>query len=143
MKEMEKNRIVTKRYVNSVMNERKLLSQLKHPFLVNIIYAFQDKTSLYQVTDLMTGGDLRYHMSGKKKKVFTEEEAKFIICCVILGLEFMHSNGVLHRDIKPENLLMDPSGYIRITDLGISRIWTTDNSQETSGTPGYTSPEVM
>lgn len=55
----------------------------------------------------------------------------------------MHNNGVVHRDIKPENLLMDSNGYVRITDLGISREWTPDNSHDTSGTPGYMAPEVM
>lgn len=40
MKEMSKSRIITKRSVNSVMNERKLLAVLKHPFLVNMNYAF-------------------------------------------------------------------------------------------------------
>ena len=40
MKEMSKVRIVNKKSVNSVMNERKLLSQLKHPFLINMFYAF-------------------------------------------------------------------------------------------------------
>ena len=55
----------------------------------------------------------------------------------------MHSNGVIHRDIKPENLVFDSNGYLHITDLGISRIWTAENSKETSGTPGYMAPEVM
>ena len=55
----------------------------------------------------------------------------------------MHNNGVLHRDIKPENLLLDEQGYIRITDMGISRILTPDNANDTSGTPGYMAPEVM
>ena len=36
-------------------------------------YAFQDRDNLYLVTDLLTGGDLRYHI-GKKKK-FTEVQA--------------------------------------------------------------------
>ena len=72
MKEMSKARIITKRSVNSVMNERKLLAMLKHPFLVNMIYAFQDKENLYLFSDLMNGGDLRYHI-GKRRK-FTEEE---------------------------------------------------------------------
>ena len=49
----------------------------------------------------------------------------------------MHNNGVIHRDIKPENLVMDIDGYIRITDLGIARIWSPENSTDTSGTPGY------
>jgi serine/threonine protein kinase len=44
---------------------------------------------------------------------------------------------VLHRDIKPENLLMEDKGYVRITDMGISKIWKSDNENDTSGTPGY------
>ncbi len=60
-----------------------------------------------------------------------------MIACMIVGLEYMHNNGVIHRDIKPENIVMDEQGYVRITDLGIARIWTPENSQDTSGTPGY------
>jgi len=71
MKEMAKARIITKRSVNSVMNEKKFLSQLNHPFLVNMHYAFQDRDNLYLVIDLMQGGDLRYHI-GKHRR-FSEE----------------------------------------------------------------------
>lgn len=49
----------------------------------------------------------------------------------------------MHRDIKPENLVFDSKGYLRVTDLGIARIWKEDNASETSGTPGYMAPEVM
>ena len=70
MKEMSKARIIQKRSVNSVMNERKLLSQLKHPYLVNMSYAFQDQKNLYLIMDLLSGGDLRYHLA--KRKRFTE-----------------------------------------------------------------------
>ena len=40
MKEMAKTRIVNKKSVTSVMNERKLLASLKHPFMINMFYAF-------------------------------------------------------------------------------------------------------
>ncbi len=143
MKEMSKARIVHKRSVHSVLNERKLLAQLHHPFLVNMSYAFQDRENLFLALDLLLGGDLRYHMN--KRRFFTEEEAsmidaawiEFIVACIIVGLEYLHLNGVLHRDIKPENLVLDENGYVRITDLGIARIWNPENSQDTSGTPGY------
>lgn len=111
MKEMSKSRVITKKSVNSVMNERQLLSVLKHPFIVNMIYAFQDRENLYLVMDLMPGGDLRYHI-GKLRR-FTEEQTKFFVACVVAGLEYLHSNGILHRDIKPENLVFDSKGTLQ------------------------------
>lgn len=141
MKEMSKARILAKRSVASVLNERKLLDKLKHPFLVNMRYAFQDRETLYLVMDYLSGGDLRYHIG--IRRVFSEDETKFIIQCIIVGLEYMHNNSVIHRDIKPENLVLDSAGYVRLTDMGIARIWSKDNGKETSGTPGYMAPEVM
>ena len=140
-KKCQNNRIITKRSVNSVMNEQKLLKTLRHPFLVNMRYAFQTNETLFLVMDLMKGGDLRYHIGTKRR--FSEEEVKFITAWIVIGLEYLHTNQILHRDIKPENLVLDEKGYVRITDLGIARIWSADNSQETSGTPGYMAPEVM
>ena len=48
--------------------------------------SFQDRDNLYLVMDLLTGGDLRYHICHKKK--FSEEQTKFFLACVILGLEY-------------------------------------------------------
>lgn len=59
---MSKSKVITKRSVNSVMSERMLLSELSHPFLVNMNYAFQDRENLFLAMDLLTGGDLRFHI---------------------------------------------------------------------------------
>lgn len=141
MKEMAKARVLAKKSVNSVMNERKLLGALKHPFIVNMQYSFQDRENLYLVMDLLAGGDLRYHLG--RQKHFTEEQTRFFAACILTGLEFLHNNGIIHRDIKPENLVLDENGYVRITDFGIARIWNPENAKDTSGTPGYMAPEVM
>lgn len=104
-------------------------------------YAFQDYDNLYLVMDLLTGGDLRYHI-GKVRK-FSEDQSRFFLGCVILGLEYIHSKNIIHRDIKPENLVLDDKGYLRITDFGIAKEVKGDNHKETSGTPGYMAPEVL
>ena len=88
---------------------------------------------------------LGHHTSLKIKQVYynSYNTIEFIIACIVLGLEYIHSKSIIHRDIKPENLIFDDKGYVRITDFGISKFFSTKNSHETSGTPGYMSPEVM
>ena len=141
LKQMSKVKIIDKKSIKSINSERDLLSELYSPFIVNMYYAFQDKEFLYLVMDLLPGGDLRYHISIHKK--FSEEQTRFFICGIILSLEYIHSKGVIHRDIKPENLVLDSKGYTRLTDFGIAKKNLQDNSSETSGTPGYMSPEVI
>jgi hypothetical protein len=40
MKEMAKARIISKRSVDSVLNERIILSELHNPFIINMLYAY-------------------------------------------------------------------------------------------------------
>ena len=141
LKEMYKVKVIDRRSEFSIMSERNLLSKLKHPFIVNMHFAFQDFSKLYLVMDLLSGGDLRYHIA--KKKTFTEPETKFFIANLIISLEYIHNQKIIHRDIKPENLVLDSKGYVRLTDFGVAKINEPDNSSETSGTPGYMAPEVI
>ena len=115
LKEMSKVKIIDKKSVKSIRDERNFLSKLHHPFIVNMICSFQDFDNLYLVMDLLTGGDLRYHLCRIRK--FTEEETKFFISCLLLGLEYIHKNNIIHRDIKPENLVSDEQGYVRVTEF--------------------------
>ena len=141
MKEMSKARVLSKKSVVSVMNERELLTVLRHSFIVNMHFAFQDRENLYLVTDFMPGGDLRFHLS--RLHTFTQEQSRFLVACILTGLGYIHSQNVIHRDIKPENLVLDSRGYVRITDFGIARVYYPDNARESSGTPGYMAPEVI
>ena len=149
---MSKLKIVDKKSIKSIKSELDLLSILDSPYIVNMHYAFQDKENLYLVIDYLSGGDLRFHISRHKK--FSEEQTRFFICGLILSLEYIHSNNIIHRDIKPENLVLEENGYLRVTDFGIAKKFSPpipnsrggpsrSNQVETSGTPGYMSPEVM
>ena len=67
MKEMYKAKIIQKKSINSVMNERKLLAKLTHTFIINMVCAFQTRENLYLLMDYIDGGDLRYHI-GKRRR---------------------------------------------------------------------------
>ena len=141
LKEMSKMKIILKRSEKSIQSERELLSNLYHPFIVNMISAFQDFNNLYLVMDLFKGGDMRYHIFLNKK--FNEIQSKFFISNIILGLEYIHKNKIIHRDIKPENLVLDQNGYLAITDFGIAKRVEKSSLPDGSGTPGYMAPEVL
>lgn len=138
---MSKVKIIDRRSEVSIRSERTLLAKLHNPFIVNMYFAFQDFSNLYLVMDLLTGGDLRYQIARKKK--FSEKETKFFIANITLALEYIHSKNIIHRDIKPENLVLEATGYVRVTDFGVAKVNEADNSSETSGTPGYMAPEVI
>ena len=72
MKEMSKIKIIDKKSEKSIKSERNLLSKMNHPFIINMHYSFQDKETLYLIMDLLTGGDLRYHVFFNKR--FSEEQ---------------------------------------------------------------------
>ena len=138
---MSKAKIIDKKSVDSILGEKNILSQLHHPFIVNMVYSFQDHEYLYLVMDLLPGGNLRYHLSMRRR--FSEKQNKFLICCILVGLEYIHGENILHRDIKPENLVFDSNGYLRITDFGIAKKYVVNNKKDTSGTVGYLAPEVL
>ena len=144
MKQISKIKVLEENAIDEIFHEQKLSSKLNHPFLVTMNFSFQDKYYLYMINDLMTGGDLRYWYT--QKKSFTEKECKFIVACIILGLEYLHINKIIHRDLKPENILFDENGYVHIADFGIARELKNEPEEkivDTSGTSGYMAPETI
>ena len=142
MKEMSKVKIFQKKSISSIIDEMILLSNLKHPLISNLYYAYQDNENLYLIMDYLSGGDLRYHLINKHK--FNEESIKFIISNIILILEYLNDNNIIHRDLKLENLIFDNKGYINLIDFGIA----IENNpsyeiKKIKGTPFYIAPELI
>lgn len=59
------------------------------------------------------------------------------------GLQAAHEHHIIHRDIKPQNILVSDSGTIKVTDFGIARAATGDDTISSSamGSVRYLSPE--
>lgn len=68
----------------------------------------------YLVVDLMSGGDLRFHIS---RKTFTEEAVRFWIAELGCALRYIHGQNIIHRDVKPDNVLLDADGHVHLTDF--------------------------
>ena len=83
-----------------------------------LFYSFIEGDYLYFIIEHCPGGDLLSYFD--MKDYLTEEEARFYIAEIILGVESLHKNKCIHRDIKPENIFIDKYGHLKIGDFGLS-----------------------
>jgi len=69
---------------------------------------------------------------------------QFCAAEVFLGLEHIHSFDIVYRDLKPNNILLDQSGHLKISDLGLAIKLRPDKVlKHLAGTAGYWAPEIV
>ncbi|RSL49611.1 cAMP-dependent protein kinase type 1 [Fusarium sp. AF-6] len=140
VKVLKKAQVVKMKQVEHTNDERRMLADVKHPFLITLWGTFQDTKNLYMVMDFVEGGELFSLL--RKSGRFPNPVAKFYAAEVTLALEYLHSKNVIYRDLKPENLLLDRHGHLKITDFGFAKR-VPDKTWTLCGTPDYLAPEVV
>ena len=138
---MLKGRVHLRKNIDSLIHEIQILTYLKHPFLTNIHYAFQDFDNLYLVMDYSPGLDLATFLNYGFN--ITEKYVKFMISCVLIGLDYIHSKGIIHKDIKPDNIFFDKDGYLKLGDFGIAQVFHLNNSATPEGSLRFAAPEIV
>jgi len=137
--------VVHKQLVEQTKTERQILESVsRHPFVVNLYYAFQDCEKLYLILEYGQGGELFTHLN--TEKMFSESTAAFYMAEMVLALSYLHDSlGVVYRDLKPENCLLDAHGHLLLTDFGLSKVAVGDDDSCKSilGTVDYMAPEVI
>ncbi|KAH8162991.1 hypothetical protein CIB48_g5255 [Xylaria polymorpha] len=140
VKVLKKAQVVKMKQVEHTNDERRMLGEVKHPFLITLWGTFQDARNLYMVMDFVEGGELFSLL--RKSGRFPNPVAKFYAAEVTLALEYLHSRNIIYRDLKPENLLLDRHGHLKITDFGFAKR-VPDKTWTLCGTPDYLAPEVV
>ena len=140
MKVMNKKRIKIKKSETLILNERRALSKVDSPFIVNLKYCFHSKDDVFLVLDLMTGGDLSFHLQQRGR--FPKKEAMYYAARIMLGLQALHDHNYVYRDLKPENCLLAEDGRVKLTDLGLATE-VYPKLHGAAGTRGYWAPEML
>ncbi|KAF8848621.1 Pkinase-domain-containing protein [Acephala macrosclerotiorum] len=140
VKVLKKAQVVKMKQVEHTNDERRMLQEVKHPFLITLWGTFQDSKNLYMVMDFVEGGELFSLL--RKSQRFPNPVAKFYAAEVTLALEYLHGKDIIYRDLKPENLLLDRHGHLKITDFGFAKK-VPDITWTLCGTPDYLAPEVV
>jgi len=120
--------------------EREALVQIDSIFCVKVHYAFHNTMDLFLVMELLSGGDLKYHLN--QEKLFTEDVARYFLACTLQGIGAIHDIGYVYRDLKPENILLSSEGHCKISDLGLAAK-VGKGISGSAGTRGYWSPEMI
>ncbi|KAF8266626.1 kinase-like protein [Lactarius quietus] len=118
LKKMRKRTLFKMDEVRHVLVERDILTATKTPWLVRLLYAFQDAQHVYLAMEYVPGGDFRTLLNNSG--VLKEEHARFYICEMFAAVGELHKLGYIHRDLKPENFLVDSSGHVKLTDFGLA-----------------------
>eukprot|EP00076_Gallus_gallus_P041435 XP_025006973.1 ribosomal protein S6 kinase beta-2 isoform X3 [Gallus gallus] len=123
--------------------ERNILEAIKHPFIVDLIYAFQTGGKLYLILECLSGGEL--FMQLEREGIFLEDTACFYLSEITLALGHLHSNGIIYRDLKPENIMLNSQGHIKLTDFGLCKESIHDGAVTHTfcGTIEYMAPEIL
>lgn len=123
--------------------ERNILEAVRHPFIVELVYAFQTGGKLYLILEYLSGGELFMHL--EREGIFLEDTTCFYLCEIILALEHLHNLGIIYRDLKPENVLLDAQGHVKLTDFGLCKEHIQEGivTHTFCGTIEYMAPEIL
>eukprot|EP00747_Dinoflagellata_sp_TGD_P144130 gnl/TRDRNA2_/TRDRNA2_176460_c3_seq9.p1 gnl/TRDRNA2_/TRDRNA2_176460_c3~~gnl/TRDRNA2_/TRDRNA2_176460_c3_seq9.p1 ORF type:complete len:563 (+),score=112.99 gnl/TRDRNA2_/TRDRNA2_176460_c3_seq9:92-1780(+) len=131
---------------SEAVKEAKLLSSLKHPYIVHYRDSFIKEGWLCIIMDFCEGGDLssKIDQARKSRKPLSEDEVLKLLTQALLALKYIHEKHILHRDLKPGNFFLSSSGNLKMGDFGIAKVLdcTVACARTQIGTPYYLSPEV-
>ncbi|XP_074849909.1 cyclin-dependent kinase-like 2 [Carettochelys insculpta] len=137
--ESEDDKIVKK----IAMREIKLLKQLRHENLVNLLEVCKKKKRWYLVFEFVDHtllDDLELFPHG-----LDYSRVRRYLFQIIKGIGFCHSHNIIHRDIKPENILISQSGVVKVCDFGFARTLAAPGEAYTDyvATRWYRAPELL
>ncbi|XP_022744170.1 mitogen-activated protein kinase kinase kinase ANP1-like isoform X2 [Durio zibethinus] len=132
-------------HVRELEEEVKLLKNLSHPNIVRYLGTVREEETLNILLEFVPGGSISSLLG--KFGPFPEAVIRTYTKQLLLGLEYLHNNGIMHRDIKGANILVDNKGSIKLADFGASKqvveLATVSGAKSMKGTPYWMAPEVI
>ena len=123
------------------------MKKLNHDNLVSLIEVLDDPTedSLYMVLEYCKKGVIMKVGVNEKAEPYDDEQCRCWFRDLMLGIEYLHAQGVVHRDIKPDNLLLTDDDVLKIVDFGVSEMFEKASEMRTAksaGSPAFLPPEL-
>lgn len=133
------------------INEVATIGRIHHKNVVRLIGFCAERSRRALVYEFMCNGSLeKYIFSGKQQVGLTCEKMYEISLGIARGIEYLHRGcdmQILHFDIKPHNILLDENFMAKVSDFGLAKLYSTEDSivslTAPRGTMGYMAPELF
>lgn len=133
--------------VDLIKEEIAIMKKLHHPNLCALIEVLDDprEDSLYMVMEMCKKGIIMKVGLDQKADPYDDENCRCWFRDLILGIEYLHAQGIVHRDIKPDNCLLTEHDVLKVVDFGVSEMFEKDSEMLTAksaGSPAFLPPEL-
>lgn len=123
------------------------MKKLNHSNLVSLFEVLDDPSedSLYMVMEMCQKGVIMKVGLGDKADPYDDNQCRCWFRDLILGIEYLHAQGIVHRDIKPDNCLLTSENVLKVVDFGVSQMFAKDSDMYTAksaGSPAFLPPEL-
>jgi len=119
------------KFKEKLIKEAKILSEVHHPYIVNVLEVFEENNTAYIIMEYIKGCSLKYMLD--EEGVLPENKVLKYIHQIGNALDFVHNKNIVHLDIKPSNILIGRDDNARLIDFGVSKRYDIEE-QETSTT---------
>jgi serine/threonine protein kinase len=129
---VHKSRLIKTDKMSTFFGECNTLMRARHPFIVQMYFAFQTDTKFYLGLEFVSGGELFHHLCDLGPLPTAEVR-------LYIALNYLHGLNILYRDLKPENMMLDTDEHIKITDFGLAKQISPQSPTSATfcGTPEY------
>ncbi|WWC85535.1 uncharacterized protein L201_000399 [Kwoniella dendrophila CBS 6074] len=142
-------KVINRKSIKTTKNKTKLWAEIKlhqmliHPHIVRFEDCFEDEENVYMLLELCENGSMMDLL--RRRKRYTEPEARYFLVQLIGACQYMHQMNVIHRDLKLGNLFLDSDMNVKVGDFGLAALIENpgDRKKTICGTPNYIAPEVL
>ena len=143
----EMTKAEAKNSLELIKEEIAIMKKLNHNNLVSLIEVLDDpqEDSLYMVLEMCKKGVAMKVGLEERAEPYDDETCRCWFRDMILGIEYLHAQGVVHRDIKPDNCLVTNDDVLKIVDFGVSEMFEKESEMATAksaGSPAFMPPEL-